>query len=92
MRTRQLGLGVLLLLALTSAALATTSTDTDFAGAIGKLQDWTNGTMGGVLKLSAMLVGMGVAVRTGKLYVPLGVAIAVYFSAGIVDGVFGATV
>lgn len=77
-------------LAVASTAIATT-TDTTFAGAQTLVHGWIHGSLGGVIRTASLIVGMGVAVRTQKLYVAVAVGLTVLFFPDVVEKIFGAT-
>lgn len=79
-------------LALATAAVASTSPDTDFAQIVALFGRWSQGTLGGAIRLTFLLVGIAIGVKTQRILVPLGVGLATFYMPSVVDGIFGALI
>lgn len=79
-------------LLLASAVSASVSTDTDFLDIATKLVSWSQGTLGSVLRLGSILIGMALAIKTQKLPFPLSVTLVSIYFPEVVDTIFGAVI
>lgn len=89
--TKKYGLFTALLFLLVGTSMATT-TDTTFATVYNTVRDWSQGTLGRLLALSAFLIGMGIGlVKQSAMAVVLGVAFALILRYGpdVIEGIFG---
>ena len=75
-----------------AAASASVSTDADFIDISDKLVSWSQGTLGTVLRMGSLLIGMALAIKTQRLPIPISVTLVSIYFPDVVDTVFGAIV
>ena len=78
-------------LALVSAGAFAGTAGTEFDTMYGMVKDWTEGTLGKLLAVSAFLIGMGMGiVRQSILAIVLGIgfALALAYTPNIIDAIF----
>lgn len=88
---KKYGLFTALLFLLVGTSMAAT-TDTTFATVYQTVRDWSTGTLGRLLALSAFLIGMGIGlVKQSAMAVVLGIAFALILAYGptVIEGIFG---
>ena len=81
-------------LALTQAALATGG-DAEFGDIYQKLTDWAQGTLGKLLALICIVVGMAITVTRGSLIwavIGFGMCLVLYNAPTIIDSLMDATI
>lgn len=90
-RTRDVAV---LLIACSVAALAaaTVSTDSDFVAVSDQFRSWTQGTLGSVLRIGSLLIGMCLAIKTQRLPIPISVTLVSIYFPDVVETIFGAVV
>lgn len=74
------------------AAMASVSSDTDFTPFVLQLVSWTKGTLGSVLKLSSLLIGIALAVKTQRLPIPVSLTFLTIAGPDAIEAVFGALI
>jgi conjugal transfer pilus assembly protein TraA len=80
-----------LALAVVSAGAVAGTAGTEFDTMYGMVKDWTEGTLGKLLAVSAFLIGMGMGiVRQSILAIVLGIgfALALAYTPNIIDAIF----
>ena len=82
----------LLGMAFASFAAATVSSDAQFLDISTKLVSWCQGTLGSILRLGSLIIGMAIAVKTQRLPVPIFVTLTSVYFPEVVETVFGALV
>lgn len=70
----------------------TATTDVAFVGIATQIAAWTQGTLGATIRLGALLVGFGLAVKTQRLPIPLSFVLATIYFPQVVDTIFAATI
>ena len=83
---------MVLVLCAASFVSATVSTDADFVDIADKLVSWTQGTLGTVIRMGSLFVGMALAIKTQRLPDPISVALVSLFFPDVVETIFGAVV
>lgn len=73
-------------------AAATVSTDTDFVVVSDQIRSWTQGTLGSVIRLGSLLIGLCLAIKTQKLPIPISVTLVSIYFPDVVETIFGAVV
>jgi hypothetical protein len=92
-RTRIRHIAVLLIASsLASLAAATVSTDSDFVAVSDQIRSWTQGTLGSVIRLGSLLIGMCLAIKTQRLPIPISVTLVSIYFPDVVETIFGALV
>lgn len=77
-----------MVLGVAGVAVGTTSTDTQFLATVKLLTNWLEGTLGTVIRIAWLIVGMAIGIRTGKVVAPFAGVVIVFFPT-VVSTVFG---
>ncbi len=79
-------------MAVVASAGATVSADVEFESIVTQLVSWIQGSLGGVIKIASLLIGVSLAIKTQRLPIPISVTLVTFYVPEVVESIFGAVV